>query len=53
MMMSIGQDPIPNTLKEQLLDLIMNPENAQLVVKTLNRLFEIRSFLLNKPKMTI
>ena len=38
--------------KEQFIEL-MNPENAQIVAKCVNRLFEIRNFLINKPKRPI
>ena len=52
MMMSIGHDPTLNTPKEHFLTL-MTPENAQLVAKTVYQLFEIRNFLINKPRRPI
>ena len=38
--------------KEQFIEL-MNHENAQIVAKTVNKLFDIRDFLFNKPKRRI
>ena len=40
------------TPKEQFIEL-MNHENAQIVTKTVNKLFELRDFLVNKPKRPI
>ena len=37
---------------EQLIEL-MNPENAQIVAKSVDRLFEIRNFLINRPRRPI
>ena len=38
--------------REQFIE-IMKHENAQIVAKTVNNLFEIRSFLIDKPRRTI
>ncbi len=40
---------LQKTPKEQFLELMIH-ENVQFVAKTVNTLFEIRSFLVNKPK---
>ena len=53
LMNNIENPPAPHVPIQDKFKEIMSPKNAQFVAKTVDTLFQIRNFLVNKPRRTI